>query len=458
MQRLFTLLVLVAAIVGCGDSETSVSGPAETAQPVAQAPPTLKPTETSVPVATSSPIADTATSTQTSPPEATNTPIPTATLEPTSTPDPTATPGRVGVSRNHPIPFGQSPGPPDSNEFILVVTDVIEDATQLVLDENSFNYPPLEGYQFFIVRVKVHNVGTEAQTFDASYRLRAVGESSVEYSQFSESCGTIPDEFDSYRDVFDGGELSGNICFSVKASDVGTLVLYDDGEAFLDSERIFYALPDEASIPRPTATLPLPTATPVPTNTPVPTATPVPTNTPDPTATPVPTNTPGPTATPTPVPIGRSPDSPIPLRDKSDLANLDGFSLRVVEVTQGRKADALVEFGEKISSDYSRVVIRIKVQNDGNRGENYNVTGRLQAYGLKTEREYKDWWRSDSEAYCGLGLDVKWDSYRDIDPGRSQTANVCFVVRKADVGALLLVDNGGSRGSYEDWQYWKLRQ
>ena len=469
MKRI-TLLVLVAiaVLVGCEDSEPPPLQVTATSQPVAQVPPATEPTATSVPTATSTRIADTATPTYTATPEPTRTPMSTATPEPTdtatatsvpptemplptntatSTPIPTSTsspsptPVPLGLSRNNPSPPGPDGALITDDEFLIGVATAIENTaqaqtlTESILSANRYNEPPPEGHSFFIVGIIVTNLSAESRSFDASYRLRLVGQSNVAYSQFENSCGVLPDDlskFDSYRELFESGALSGFVCFSVQASDIGTLILYDDGPIFSDNKRLFWALP--------TASEPVPTPTLEPVDTP----------------TPGPTPTPAPTATSTPAPIGRSSDDPFPLRDQGDLANMDGFSLRVVEVTQGRKADELVEFGEKLSSDFGRVVVRIKVQNDGDRGESYSAYSRLHALGLKTEREYKDWTFGGKDD-CGLGLDVEWDSLRDIDPGRSQTANVCFVVRKADVGALLLVDNGGYDGSYEDWRYWKLR-
>lgn len=227
--------------------------------------------------------------------------------------------------------------------------------------------------------------------------------------------------------------------------------------------------PESTSVP--TAT-PEPTATPLPTNTPAPTATPEPTGTPTatPTHTPHPTHTPEPTATPTliptstpeptatPIPIGASEDDPIPYRDKGLLTNTDNFYLRVVSVSQGKRADSLFRNAPELDTDFTRVVVRIKVQNDGMRADNYNAT-RIRAFGLKSKQSYTEWWRSDDPNHCGgHRLEASWNYYEDILPGSSQTGNVCFVVPKFDAGALLLVDDGGSNGSYEDWRYWKLRE
>lgn len=188
-----------------------------------------------------------------------------------------------------------------------------------------------------------------------------------------------------------------------------------------------------------------------------PTHTPSPEYTPEPTATPtlIPTSTPEPTATP--IPIGASEDDPIPYREKGLLTNTDNFYLRVISVSQGKSADALFSNAPELDTDFTRVVVRINVRNDGMRADNYNAT-RIRAFGLKSKQSYTDWWRPDDSNYCGHWLEAEWSYYEDIAPGGAQTGNICFVVPKFDAGALLLVDNGGYRASYEDWRYWKLRK
>ena len=153
---------------------------------------------------------------------------PTASAGSTSSTSPTRTPtpAPLGETRDNPIPFGEQVITHDG--FSLWVEEVVEDATQIVLDENLFNSPPPDDHQFFLVRIKVKNNDPDPQDFDAGFRLRAVGDSNVEYTQFETSCGVIPNEFESSRSIFESGELTGNLCFSIDSSDVNSLVMYDD--------------------------------------------------------------------------------------------------------------------------------------------------------------------------------------------------------------------------------------
>lgn len=129
----------------------------------------------------------------------------------------------------------------------------------------------------------------------------------------------------------------------------------------------------------------------------------------------------------------------------------------MVSVSQGNRADALFSNAPELDTDFTRVAVRIEVQNDGMRADNYDAS-RIRAFGLKSKQSYTDWWSFDDSNYCGSGLEADWRSYEDIPPGSSQTGNICFVVPKFDAGALLLVDDGGYRAGYEDWRYWKLRE
>ena len=195
---------------------------------------TLSPTPTStqqsltlLPTPTKAPTRVRTTSTPTAVPA-----LPTATPLP-----PTATPVLVGQSRNNPIPFGQPTTLINTDGFALWVVDVLENATQLIMAENRYNDPPPDGHQFLMIRIKVKNTSEESKSFTAAWRLHLVGASNL---AISGGCGVIPDYFESHREIFEGGELEGNICFTVRSSDIGTHVMYDD--APVRDSRIYYAL------------------------------------------------------------------------------------------------------------------------------------------------------------------------------------------------------------------------
>lgn len=149
--------------------------------------------------------------------------------------------GQVG-SRENPIPLGTEAD--TGGKWFVSVVDVIPDATELVLAENQFNDPPASGNQFFIVRVSATYEGESSSTFPANNTLSLVGESSVAYTPFDDSCGVAPDEF-SYTDVFTGGAIEGNVCWQVRSDEVDSLVMYSEDYVTYDRDRqVWFALRD----------------------------------------------------------------------------------------------------------------------------------------------------------------------------------------------------------------------
>ena len=127
-------------------------------------------------------------------------------------------------SRDNPIPFGQTAKiHPD---WEMTVISVTPDAADLLLTEDSFNEPPADGQQFFLATVRLTYVGETSDEFYVS-DLNAVGQSAVGYNQFDDYCGSIPDELPS-RELFTGGTIEGNVCWSIATEDADSLVLYDN--------------------------------------------------------------------------------------------------------------------------------------------------------------------------------------------------------------------------------------
>ncbi len=109
----------------------------------------------------------------------------------------------------------------------MTIVSYTPDATAVVLDTNRYNDPPTAGNQFAIVRVRATYTGSSFDSFDGSYRLRAVGASNVTFTTFDPSCVVIPGPI-SDATLFSGGTVEGNICFEIPTSDAGSLMIYDD--------------------------------------------------------------------------------------------------------------------------------------------------------------------------------------------------------------------------------------
>ncbi len=161
--------------------------------------------------------------------------VPVSVEHPTpATPDPD---GPVG-SRGNPHLTGETV---DIGDWDVTVTEVVADATDAVLAENEFNDPPDDGHQFMTVGITATYTGTASDTLGFSVLFKAVGPLAVSYAT-DDSCGVIPDELDSYSEVFPGGQLSGNVCWSVRSEEVDDVVMYLEDALSFEVSRLFLAL------------------------------------------------------------------------------------------------------------------------------------------------------------------------------------------------------------------------
>ncbi|HET9660308.1 MAG TPA: hypothetical protein VFP05_08250 [Thermomicrobiales bacterium] len=149
--------------------------------------------------------------------------------------------GEAGT-RAYPIPIGQTVE--ISDDWELTVLSVTPDATDQIMAESSFNEPPAAGQQFFMATVRVTYTGDDSETF-YGWDLRTVGQTAVAYNQSVDDCGSIPDEL-ATRELFTGGTIEGNLCWSIDSADADSLVLYNSDED--SDERIFLSLiPNDAT-------------------------------------------------------------------------------------------------------------------------------------------------------------------------------------------------------------------
>jgi hypothetical protein len=129
---------------------------------------------------------------------------------------------------------------PEGKGWKLRVNKSVPNGTQLVLHANQFNDPPKPGHQFFIINVTLVYTGKGSQDVFSAGSLNAVGKSNVSYEPGSDDCGVVPGELDEFKKVFSGGQLSGNICFSVKNTDASSLLLYYEPLFSLKDTQVFF--------------------------------------------------------------------------------------------------------------------------------------------------------------------------------------------------------------------------
>jgi hypothetical protein len=142
-------------------------------------------------------------------------------------------------SRSNPIPKNTVAAVPDSKGWKLRVNGTTPNATAAVLRQNMFNERPAAGRQFFMINVTASYVGKGSSEAYEGMTLDALGRSNVAYD-FSDDCGVIPGDLETFKKVFSGGSLTGNICFSVRHTDAASLLLLaEPGFSFSDSQLFF---------------------------------------------------------------------------------------------------------------------------------------------------------------------------------------------------------------------------
>ncbi len=221
--------------VAVGDA----SGAAIAATSIAVAPPPEPPAEGDLPV----PAAPATTAANPNPtpmpfvlPNVASAPAPTPfTLV---APAPTATPApRTGQgSRQQPFPLG-APGTL-ADGWQLQVTGVTPDAWSGIHSAVPSSLAPASDQRDFMVRVRGIYQGQGTGVFSAM-RLALISGIQTTYDQLHNGCGVVPDMVPPNL-VTPGGEVRGNVCFTVRASDIDSLVLFDNQSN--DSDRLYFAL------------------------------------------------------------------------------------------------------------------------------------------------------------------------------------------------------------------------
>ncbi|MDQ6673771.1 MAG: hypothetical protein M3069_24010 [Chloroflexota bacterium] len=175
-------------------------------------------------------------------PQPTPTPLPPATLPNGTTSAPglasSPTPGpRTGPgSLSQPLPLG-APGNLDDG-WQLVVTGVTPDAWTGIHSAIPSTIAPASDQRDYMVRVQATFLGQGTGVF-STMRLALVSRIQTTYDQLHNTCGTVPEMLPPNL-VTNGGSVRGNVCFTVRASDVDTLILFDNQSA--ESDRAYFAL------------------------------------------------------------------------------------------------------------------------------------------------------------------------------------------------------------------------
>ena len=120
----------------------------------------------------------------------------------------------------------------------LTITSFTPDAESVLANEDPDYYePPHEDYRRFIARLRVQNVGGDADN-PISVRsiigeLHLIDSASAPLGYMAETvggmgCGIIPDSLEGFGALFPGGTAEGNVCFEVPKSETDLILMHYD--------------------------------------------------------------------------------------------------------------------------------------------------------------------------------------------------------------------------------------
>jgi len=146
-----------------------------------------------------------------------------------------------GGTRDNPLPIGTTItiGAPGSPEWEVTVGPATLDATELVLNENRFNDPPKDGFQYALLNLTVTYVGETSGTPWVALNVSYVGSDAVTYRS-SDTYAVAPNSLFDVNELFPGGTGSGNILVAIP-SGIASEGTWRVGASFLGDDLFFSA-------------------------------------------------------------------------------------------------------------------------------------------------------------------------------------------------------------------------
>lgn len=176
-----------------------------------------------------------------------------------SEPIPTSTPS-VGLSRNNPLPMGESLVTPEDIEITVLNSTKGDQAWEIIQKANQFNDPPANGMQYILITVKVKNISSQKEPWaytDLYFEL--VGSSNKVFHTFDKSA-VLPDEgmLSKLRaELYHGGEATGSLSFYIPQNETNLVLTW---RGLIETSRRFFEVKSgDSSLSTPTPT-PTPTS------------------------------------------------------------------------------------------------------------------------------------------------------------------------------------------------------
>lgn len=148
--------------------------------------------------------------------------------------------GTAEGTPGNPITFGTEARVAD---WDVTVVGFNPDAADEVVAESTFNDPPAAGNVYVLIDLQGTYRGDDSSTLWADTTWSLLLPTNVGVSGFDASCGSIPDDLSFADEAFEGGTITGSICFEVPSGFVDQLTLVlEDFTTFDDEGTVFFDL------------------------------------------------------------------------------------------------------------------------------------------------------------------------------------------------------------------------
>ena len=181
-------------------------------------------------------------------------------VNPPTTTQPASAPAPLGLSRDNPVPMGQSLVTPQGIELTMLNIIKGNAAWDIIHEANQFNDPPDAGMQYILITVKAKNVSSEEEPYLISdMDIGLVGSSNKVVYTFDRSV-VLPDEGDLselWVETYHGGEVIGSLHFYIPNNETNLVLIWDAG--IFNKNKRFYEVKYVTTQPTPAPTTPMPT-------------------------------------------------------------------------------------------------------------------------------------------------------------------------------------------------------
>lgn len=163
--------------------------------------------------------------------------VPSSTQKPNTTIIPSTIPASstpsvgYGLSRNNPVPIGQSLVTSTGISIRVTVFNDGPQAWNIIQPANMFNNPPPSGMKYILVTVDVKNISSQTEPYSVDYSdFSLVGSSNVSFTSYDLSTSVVLPKSGIYseldKSLYHDGETEGSIHFTIPQNETNLVLVY----------------------------------------------------------------------------------------------------------------------------------------------------------------------------------------------------------------------------------------